>query len=318
MKNITDQKLMNEEDNSPIVVMNKVRHMNDERYTPDEPPEDWTHLTDYNYFEDEEFVEDTGLYEEIVNQIVYLGLLGGWVIKSDSSLNNHMLGDSIERFTEVLKGEPTWNNPFNPNQHKTESDRLNYIYDEWVKENKKLEDEKDWIGLSFNQDKNRVLFWLLQKWDDIGDDKIRMEIFRNGYTSMEFPRTNIGYDFILSILEKTDNTHLMMNEEEQKVYDELPDIVKVYRGIGLKEDEELDVWGWDEGLGISWTISKEKGEWFSNRFMNKKRYLIEGWVKKENIFGYLNGRKEEEVIVEPKFVGDREITENGIKRFVGE
>ncbi|MDA8753836.1 hypothetical protein N9N24_05000, partial [Candidatus Marinimicrobia bacterium] len=121
--------------------------------------------------------------------------------------------------------------------------------------------------------------------------------------------TNIGYDFILSMLHKTDNTHLMMDEEEQKVYDELPDMVKVYRGVGLKDDEELET---DDELGISWSISKEKGEWFSNRFWNNG-YLIEGEVKKEHIYGYLNGRQEQEVIVEPRFIENIKITKTSRK-----
>ena len=270
-------------------------------------PEDWTQLTDYYYFDYDEFVEDTGLNEEIVNQIVFLDLLG-WTIKSESYLNNHMMGGSVGGMRLLLKGEPMMNHPLHPN-YKTESERLNYLYKMWKDEKKKLEDEKDWIELSWKVEKNGVLRWLFRKWDDIGDDKIRMEIFRNGYTSMEFPRTNIGYDFILSMLHKTDNTHLMMDEEEQKVYDELPDMVKVYRGVGLKDDEELET---DDELGISWSISKEKGEWFSNRFWNNG-YLIEGEVKKEHIYGYLNGRQEQEVIVEPRFIENIKITKTSRK-----
>ncbi|MDA8753105.1 hypothetical protein N9N24_01225, partial [Candidatus Marinimicrobia bacterium] len=68
-------------------------------------PEDWTHLTDYYYFDYDEFVEDTGLNEEIVNQIVFLDLLG-WTIKSESYLNNHMMGGSVGGMRLLLKGEP--------------------------------------------------------------------------------------------------------------------------------------------------------------------------------------------------------------------
>lgn len=75
---------------------------------------------------------------------------------------------------------------------------------------------------------------------------------------------------------------LMMNDKEKEVYDNLPEIVRVYRG------------GVDD-KGLSWSLSREKAEWFANRF-DYGYEVFEKEIKKSDILAYLNGRQEQEII----------------------
>jgi len=75
---------------------------------------------------------------------------------------------------------------------------------------------------------------------------------------------------------------LMMNNKETEVYNNLPETIKVYRG------------GVDD-KGLSWSLSREKAEWFANRF-DYGYEVFEKDIKKSDILAYLNGRQEQEII----------------------
>ena len=47
---------------------------------------------------------------------------------------------------------------------------MNFQLKKWTERNEQLEDDKDWESMSFNMNKNRVLDWLDEKWDEIDDD----------------------------------------------------------------------------------------------------------------------------------------------------
>lgn len=81
----------------------------------------------------------------------------------------------------------------------------------------------------------------------------------------------------------------LMDAEELAYYNSLPDEFTVYRGIASKSNKK----------GISYTLSLEKAEWFANRFQ-KNGYVLTGTAKKKDVLAYFNGRKEQEVLIEPK------------------
>ena len=91
---------------------------------------------------------------------------------------------------------------------------------------------------------------------------------------------------LLSLSEKQDTKHLFMSESDLKTYNELPNEFKVYRGYIIDQNEN----------GFSYTLNKEKAEWFSKRF-HKNGSVLERTVKKEDIFAYTNERGEQEVII---------------------
>lgn len=113
------------------------------------------------------------------------------------------------------------------------------------------------------------------------------------YVSKEF--VNIPTDIIHKLFTyPKDHRESMMDESEYKVFEELPEVVTVYRAMSKKEYNSAS-------YRISWTLSEEVAENFVER---QKIYFGVGdslvktmEVDKGKIIAYLNGRNEEEVII---------------------
>lgn len=69
----------------------------------------------------------------------------------------------------------------------------------------------------------------------------------------------------------------------------LSGIVTIYRGVSSKKYRD----------GLSWTLDKDKAEWFATRF-TQEGVVYSATVKSENILYYITDRGEEEIIVDPK------------------
>jgi len=269
----------------------------------------------YRVFENESvegFSKISGLDKELVENIFFIKSLGV-VLKHDCWDNHPFRGsteievdtnyeDMVKNILENLESDPRLSS-HNPNYKglKTTGDFLNFQLKKWTERNEQLEDDKDWESMSFNMNKNRVLDWLDEKWDEIDDEEISNKIFRDSYIRMEYPKYNCGYDTIMMMFRLRSNPSLMMTEDEKKIIDELPDVVKIYRGVNVEKGDTLDLDEDTYDMGISWTIDKERGEWFGNRFNHEGRecYLLEGEIKKSDIICYFNSRKEDEVIIYP-------------------
>ena len=88
---------------------------------------------------------------------------------------------------------------------------------------------------------------------------------------------------------KTASKQSLMDAAELAYYNSLPDEFTVYRGIGSKSNKN----------GISYTLSLEKAEWYAIRY-NKKGYVLSGTAKKKDVLAFFNGRKEQEILIQPK------------------
>jgi len=78
----------------------------------------------------------------------------------------------------------------------------------------------------------------------------------------------------------------MMDKEDKETFDSLPDEFTVYRG--------------GEHEHMSWTLSKEKAEWFRDRYKGLRDCkLFEKRIKKDEVLAYINARSEEEIILRP-------------------
>ncbi|CAM6053398.1 unnamed protein product [Sphagnum tenellum] len=86
----------------------------------------------------------------------------------------------------------------------------------------------------------------------------------------------------------------VMDEDDRATFAALPEMVKVWRGATHK----------NVANGLSWTIDKNKAEWFARRFSNPDRpsYIASGRVTRNNILAYFGGRNEKEVIIIPEHV----------------
>lgn len=84
----------------------------------------------------------------------------------------------------------------------------------------------------------------------------------------------------------------MMSDREKYYLNTLPDMVTVYRGVGVGRARR----------GLSWTANKDTAVWFAKRFNHKDRvgYVLTATVPKSRIFCYLNDRGEDELVIDVK------------------
>jgi hypothetical protein len=85
---------------------------------------------------------------------------------------------------------------------------------------------------------------------------------------------------------KRGQRHNLMTEDELNTMESLDDTVTIFRGCVKNLNED----------GLSWTLNKERAEWFANRF-DQEGIVIEKAIGKEKIVAYFSGRGEEEIIV---------------------
>ena len=118
---------------------------------------------------------------------------------------------------------------------------------------------------------------------------------------------NVSKRTVLSWIKMADKTALM-DEEELRQYNDLPDIVTVYRGCRVQKAMK----------GMSWTMSEEKARWFAERLAllsGGKRgtgpMVYRAKIRREDVIGYLAGRDEEEVIVDYRKLFDVELCDKG-------
>ena len=84
-----------------------------------------------------------------------------------------------------------------------------------------------------------------------------------------------------------------MDEKDKEAFEELPDVIKVYRGYSLDALKE----------GYCWTTDIETAKFFTER--TKGSHYLSGYVKKKDIVAFLTGG-ENEIIVDPRKVFDRD------------
>ena len=121
------------------------------------------------------------------------------------------------------------------------------------------------------------------------------EVIANVWTDTENVYENhLAWEQLL-FLEFSDS-HLMMDEEDTKFFNELPNTITIYRG-GIDDK------------GYSWTLDKEKAEWFANRWLmngnmgdksnvtnRHETNIFEKTINKSDAIAYLSDRNESEII----------------------
>lgn len=87
----------------------------------------------------------------------------------------------------------------------------------------------------------------------------------------------------------------MMTEEERTLLDKLPGKVRVYRGHGVLNPD-----------GFAWTLSSTKAWWFANRLNTEGARVSMAYISKPDIYAYLAGRAEYEIVTDPSYIQDVE------------
>lgn len=77
-----------------------------------------------------------------------------------------------------------------------------------------------------------------------------------------------------------------MTESDRKIFKALPEKITIYRGYTPRQNKN----------GYSYTIDKQRAEWFAKRFSTKKGEVRERVVLKKDCIAYLGGKNEKEII----------------------
>ena len=110
------------------------------------------------------------------------------------------------------------------------------------------------------------------------------------WVAVEFPNNdkNITAFQFINLFKKA-NKQIMMSEEDLNYYNNLPDVVKIYRGIR------------DGGKvrALSWTTDIETAQWFANRWDNEGE-VYSAEIDKKDVLAYFSTRGEYEVVIDFK------------------
>ena len=168
-------------------------------------------------------------------------------------------------------------------------------------------EKQNWDKVFMLIEKPFRLNWLEENIDLIKDDKQYYNFLKDAYMMTEFPMNGFSnYRDLLHLLYAKDNPKLMMDKEELKLLNSLPNEVKIWRGV--KVDDVLD----DDNIGLSFTLNKDKAIWFAERFSQagvSQAILIEAVVNRFDILSIFLNRDEEEVIVNPEYIKIKKIIE---------
>jgi hypothetical protein len=94
-----------------------------------------------------------------------------------------------------------------------------------------------------------------------------------------------------------------MEERERDLLASLPRWVDIYRGVDVGGNE----------AGMSWTLDRDKAEWFARRYHGHGT-LLKCACPRDRIIAVLLGRGEQEVIVDPATIGGWTTTRIGSKK----
>lgn len=95
-------------------------------------------------------------------------------------------------------------------------------------------------------------------------------------------------------MSETPGREMAMDEQEREQFAALPAMLTIYRGVKLRSAMR----------GLSWTLDRERAEYFANRLVMKRQHpmVLTCEVPKAETIAYLNGRREAEIVVHPKVV----------------
>jgi hypothetical protein len=96
------------------------------------------------------------------------------------------------------------------------------------------------------------------------------------------------------------NKHFLMNENERRFLNDLPEQVTIYRGCSQAEIKS-------NKLRFSWTLDRKIAQFFANEYRNgvndkktSKYEVIERAINKNEIIAYFGDREESEILYFPK------------------
>lgn len=105
---------------------------------------------------------------------------------------------------------------------------------------------------------------------------------------------------LTDMFKRADKKYLM-SETGYRKWEELPEILTVYRGVTGYNGKNI--------RALSWTTSYKTAKWFAGRFEEQGK-IYQAEIDKKHILAYIDQRGESEAIVEPKYLKNVEMVED--------
>jgi hypothetical protein len=177
------------------------------------------------------------------------------------------------------------------------SKEMNALYNEQLKHKKTRIKEaraaKNWILYIMLHERPHRINALMEIYTEIENNQQYWELVRDVLMDSENLWQHKSH--IRLLLSMKEGRHHLMTYEEQDFLSKLDDNITIYRGCTPR----------NRG-GTSWTLDKEKAEWFAKRFSTEKPTLLIGECKKKDVIAYFEGRNEKEIIIFPEKVKVKE------------
>lgn len=154
------------------------------------------------------------------------------------------------------------------------------------KEAKELLENKDYLSFIFLHEKPFRMNAFIEVKENFNDEdywSIALSVWTNSDNIWQNRDT---WKKLLKDKKRISTKHLFMSEDDRKVFDELPERFKIYRGYHDGKNE----------FGYSYTLDEETAKRFSKGHkVVGKVYIRE--VSKSEVFAYTNERGEQEIII---------------------
>ena len=165
-------------------------------------------------------------------------------------------------------------------------------FKQWLKETERIIQTRSTVDAVFMMIRTAYKLTFFKYVNEYLNEKDFARMLRNTWIDVEFTsdNTNTSFKERLSWFQKANSQYLMC-EKDFKRWKGLKEVTTIYRGCRNQEKE----------LGMSWTLDKEKAEWFATRLANEDDipviYTYD--IDKKYIFAYFSERDEAEIIINP-------------------
>lgn len=114
------------------------------------------------------------------------------------------------------------------------------------------------------------------------------------WTASENPHDdcNVSKSELLDMFRRAKG-NLMMEEDEYKVYTELPETITVYRGV-----TDFNAHNY---RGLAWSLDPAVAEWFADRF-GEHGIVYRAKIAKQHVLAFFSRRNEAETVIDPQFL----------------
>ena len=170
---------------------------------------------------------------------------------------------------------------------------VNKLYSQKKKQADKALKDKNWHSFIWLHERPYRLDAYMEVCKNMKSEEY-WTVLKDIWIDAEFPGVNQKVWLHLFMRKHPDRRKLMTGKE-RRVLSTYPETdMDIFRGYCGDEHQE----------GISWTTSYDQASWFAKRFAgddkSREPLVAEAVCDKKNVIAYFNGRKENEILIDPK------------------